>query len=200
MAPPTADFTFNPTSGTEGLLVQFTDTSSDGGKPITSWLWDVTFNLNRGDIYTTQNPSHLYEWPATYVVKLTVTNADGSDSTTKSILVTPRGAPSYLAMFNHPTARFGGPNDGEDRAHFNTLILGEGVLYDEKFTMTGGRVINYLYGAEKADGCVLKSVKPNGTILLSANAKGNNISSKSIKPILMNADHIKTKRGVSEVV
>ena len=200
MATPTADFVFTPTSGTVGVLVQFTDMSDDGGKPITSWYWDVSFNFNRGEVYTTQNPTHTYKWPATYVIKLTVTNADGSDSTTKSLSITAKGASSYLAMFNHPTARFSGPNPGEDRAHFNTLILGEGVLSAESYTMTGGRAVKYLFDAKESESKVLESAKANGVTLLSTEIKANNISSDSVKPILMNAHHIKTKREDSEVV
>jgi PKD repeat protein len=85
---PTADFTATPTSGSAPLTVQFTDASA--GAP-TSYSW------NFGDgaaAATTSNPSHTYTAPGVYDVTLTVGNASGSDSETKSGLITVGSAPN----------------------------------------------------------------------------------------------------------
>ncbi|MBR1368723.1 hypothetical protein RJ53_04045 [Methanocalculus chunghsingensis] len=74
---PVAGFTANITNGYAPLVVQFNDTSS--GDPA-SWLW----HFGDGNTSTSQNPVHTYLIPGTYTVHLTVTNAGGSDTTTKT--------------------------------------------------------------------------------------------------------------------
>jgi PKD repeat protein len=81
-APPVADFSGTPTSGTVPLLVNFTDLSS--GSP-TSWSWD--FGDGTGTS-TDQNPSYTYTTAGTYTVSLTATNAYGSDTETKVDYIT----------------------------------------------------------------------------------------------------------------
>ena len=79
---PTASFTATPING---HTMQFADTSS--GTP-TSWLWD----FGDGTSSSQQNPSHDYSasgpFPKNFSVKLTVTNAGGSNQTVKVITVT----------------------------------------------------------------------------------------------------------------
>jgi PKD repeat protein len=77
---PVASFTATPTSGTAPLSVHFTDTST--GSP-TSWAW----TFGDGATSTSQNPSHVYA-AGTYTVGLTVANSAGSDSVTRSALIT----------------------------------------------------------------------------------------------------------------
>jgi len=85
--PPTAEFSGTPTSGTAPLEVTFTDEST--GNP-TSWDW----TFGDGGTSTAQNPSYIYDDPGTYTVSLTVTNAYGNDTETKTgyITVNPPGA------------------------------------------------------------------------------------------------------------
>ena len=75
--PPIADFSGTPTSGTAPLTVNFTDLSS--GSP-TGWSWD----FGDGGSSSIQNPSHTYSATGTYTVALTVSNAYGSDTNTKT--------------------------------------------------------------------------------------------------------------------
>jgi uncharacterized repeat protein (TIGR01451 family) len=70
---PTADFTADKTSGCAPLTVLFTDQST--GNP-RSWSW----RFGDGVTSTEQNPSHTYDSPGTYEVRLTVTNDCGSDT------------------------------------------------------------------------------------------------------------------------
>jgi hypothetical protein len=75
--PPVASFTATPVSG---HTMQFLDTST--GSP-TSWLWD----FGDGNTSTAQNPSHTYAAAGPYSVKLTASNAGGSNQTVKVINV-----------------------------------------------------------------------------------------------------------------
>ncbi len=80
---PAAAFSATPTSGAAPLGVQFTDASSGGP---TAWQWDFQ---DDGTVDSTQqNPSFVYANPGTYSVKLTVSNASGDDSVTKSSYIT----------------------------------------------------------------------------------------------------------------
>ena len=79
--PPVAAFTGTPLSGTAPLTVAFTDQSSNDP---TSWSW----TFGDGGTSTAQNPSHVYTAAGTYSVSLTVANAEGADSMTKSGYVT----------------------------------------------------------------------------------------------------------------
>jgi hypothetical protein len=77
---PVPSFSATPTAGVFPLAVTFTDTST--WSP-TSWLWD----FGDGVTSTAQNPSHTYTTPGKYNVTLTVTNANGSDSLTKTAYI-----------------------------------------------------------------------------------------------------------------
>ncbi len=91
---PVAAFTADVTSGMAPLMVHFTDTST--GSP-TSWAWDID---NNGNIdYTTQNPTHTYNSVGTYSVKLTATNAGGSDDETKLDYIVVAALPAPVANF-----------------------------------------------------------------------------------------------------
>lgn len=79
---PTAAFGAEPTSGNAPLDVQFTDQSTPGSSPITSWAWD--FN-NDGTVDSTeQNPKPTIQDTGVYDVKLTVYSASGFNSITKN--------------------------------------------------------------------------------------------------------------------
>jgi PKD repeat protein len=69
--------------------VQFTDQSVSAGT--SSSAWDV--NNDGTTEYTTKSPSHTYTAAGTYTVKLTVTNASGSDSEIKTGYITTISSP-----------------------------------------------------------------------------------------------------------
>ncbi len=85
---PVADFSANQTEICAGASVNFTDAST--GTP-TSWLWD--FGDGTTEV-TEQNPSHLYMIPGTYSVTLTATNANGTNTQTKTDYITVKTAPN----------------------------------------------------------------------------------------------------------
>ncbi|MCO5258846.1 MAG: GEVED domain-containing protein [Crocinitomicaceae bacterium] len=82
---PTANFVANQTSVPTGTTVNFTDLSS--GSP-TSWTWAVTpgtgWAYSGGTSATSQNPKITFNTAGSYTVKLTATNATGSDDEIKT--------------------------------------------------------------------------------------------------------------------
>jgi len=74
---PVASFSADVVNGKTPLQVIFTDTST--GDP-TAWLWD----FGDGSTAQAQDPVHSYTVAGDYNVSLTVTNANGSDSLTRT--------------------------------------------------------------------------------------------------------------------
>lgn len=64
------------------LIGQFTDASSDPDGSIVAWNWD----FGDGQTSTAQSPSHSYFTAGTYTIRLTVTDNDGSTSSTTRVL------------------------------------------------------------------------------------------------------------------
>jgi PKD repeat protein/uncharacterized protein YegL len=87
---PAADFAVSATTGSAPLTVFFDDTSAGGP---TSWDWD----FGDGTLGSGANPTHVYASPGTYTVELTVTNANGEDTETKTDYVVVDGDDAYLA-------------------------------------------------------------------------------------------------------
>jgi PKD repeat protein len=99
-----ADFAANPASGVAPLTVAFTDQSS--GNP-TSWRWD----FGDGATSTIQNPTHTYAAPGTYTVSLTATNVAGSNTATRTDLVTATPPPAPTADLSASPTSGGAPLD-----------------------------------------------------------------------------------------
>ena len=81
VAAPVASFSATPTSGAAPLLVTLTDTS-------TGTVLTRTWDLGDGTTSTSQSVAKTYNAAGSYTVKLTVTNAGGSTTTTKTISAT----------------------------------------------------------------------------------------------------------------
>ncbi|MGE5342203.1 MAG: PKD domain-containing protein [Candidatus Omnitrophota bacterium] len=77
---PKASFTFTPNAPLTSQTVTFTDTST--GSP-TSWTWA----FGDGITSTLQKPTHSYSKTGTFKVTLTVKNAYGSNSISRSLVV-----------------------------------------------------------------------------------------------------------------
>ncbi|MBZ0098355.1 MAG: PKD domain-containing protein, partial [Taibaiella sp.] len=103
---PTADFSGNPTSVEEGQSVTYTDLSSDGTNPITSWNW--TFEGGTPGTFSGQNPPAIaYATAGTYDVTLVVSDGSQADTELKTDYITVNSA-------TPPTADFSGtPLNGE---------------------------------------------------------------------------------------
>ncbi len=87
---PVANFTSSVTSGKAPVYVKFTDTST--GSP-TFWFW----NFGDGSKSYLQNPTHKYSKAGTYTVNLTVKNAAGRNTVTKT---------EYIKVVTKPVANF----------------------------------------------------------------------------------------------
>jgi PKD repeat protein len=96
--PPVAEFSGSPLSGCVPLTVNFTDESTG---EIDTWEW----NFGDGSPHSyVQNPSHEYTSGGDFTVSLTVTNAYGSDTETKT---------NYIHVDEAPVAAFvGNPTTG----------------------------------------------------------------------------------------
>ncbi|AFD00439.1 PKD repeat-containing protein [Methanocella conradii HZ254] len=84
---PVAKFSSNKTIGIVPLTVQFTDMSIGA----TSWLW----SFGDGNTSTEQNPAHTYYVAGNYTVSLTVANAGGADTVTKSDFINATDRPVF---------------------------------------------------------------------------------------------------------
>jgi len=87
---PVANFSASPVAGCSPLIVNFQDAST--GSP-TSWSWD----FGNGNTSTAQNPTVSYFTPGTYTVRLTATNASGSNTLTRT---------AYINVYEPPTVNF----------------------------------------------------------------------------------------------
>lgn len=80
---PVAAFTASPLSGYEDLAVTLNNTSQNTP---TSWTWSFGDGTSS---FAKSPPPHVYPNPGTYVIRLSVFNAGGSDSATRSVTVLP---------------------------------------------------------------------------------------------------------------
>jgi len=95
---PVADFSGSPTTGTAPLSVSFSDAST--GSP-TSWSWD----FGDGGTLTSSSPTHTYGTPGTYSVTLTVANATGGDTVTKTGYVTVAAPAEDFSLSASPSSK-----------------------------------------------------------------------------------------------
>lgn len=87
---PVANFTGSPLSGCSPVIVIFQNLST--GNP-TSFSWD----FGNGNTSTLQNPTATYFTPGSYTVKLTATNANGSNTLTRT---------QYVNVYEAPNVNF----------------------------------------------------------------------------------------------
>jgi parallel beta-helix repeat protein len=130
---PTAQFTASPRQGQIPLTVQFTDQSISADT--TSYQWDVD---NDGIVdYTAKNPVHTYRTVGTYTVKLTVTNASGSDGEVKTNYITLLSGSSTVNL-----DQFGIKGDGTDEGPKIQTALNYAVSHSIKTVIfPAGKVI-----------------------------------------------------------
>jgi len=145
--PPVANFTGTPTTGTVPLSVIFTDLSTNIP---TSWSWV----FGDGSTSNQKNPTHVYGLAGTYTVSLTVANADGSATTTKTDYITALvPLPHVLAVkaFVDPSAVYGYRNRRvivwaqvtDSRGHAVTSVKWTDGGFGGIFTPTGLLTANY---------------------------------------------------------
>lgn len=97
---PEANFSYQPTESNK-TQIEFTDTSSNCPS---SWLW----SFGDGTTSTEQNPVHQYSTGGIYSVRLTVTNANGDATVSKTIsVITPGTTPPTSGTVTPSTAQVG---------------------------------------------------------------------------------------------
>lgn len=94
IAGPIPDFTADTTTPVNGV-VQFTDTSNPNGSAITDWLWEFGDGRDSDE----QHPEHTYDQSGVYTVSLTVTNANGEETRTKTNYIKVQVAEDWLGTF-----------------------------------------------------------------------------------------------------
>jgi len=94
---PVASFVPAVTSGTIPLAVQFVDTSTNSP---TSWVW----SFGDGGTSSEKNPSHTYTTAGTYTVTLTVTNTGGSNTVTRTGIITVSYALPIVSFTSNTTS------------------------------------------------------------------------------------------------
>ncbi|MBP1928165.1 PKD repeat protein [Methanolinea mesophila] len=119
---PVASFSANTTSGYSPLTVSFSDESTGTG--ITSWQW----GFGDGNTSGLQNPGHTYPSAGNYTVTLTVTNAQGSDPTTRvEYIEVLQGPVAFPGKTNLPTDPDGDgiyeDMNGNGFSDFNDVVL-----------------------------------------------------------------------------
>lgn len=139
---PVADFSGSPTTINAGQSVTFTDASTNTP---TTWSW--SFPGGTPSVSNVQSPPAVtYANPGTYNVSLTVTNANGTDTETKTSYITVNsgggatGCDTLVNIFTNDTANLFGVNNGWG------YISGHNSFADaskaEQFTTTGTQEIS----------------------------------------------------------
>lgn len=100
--PPVANFRVPSTSVRVGEAVRFTDTSTSDP---TEWTWNFGDGAPAIDSRA-QNPAHAFGAPGRYDVVLTATNAGGSSSVTRTIIVADPPSANFSSSLNELTATF----------------------------------------------------------------------------------------------
>lgn len=95
-AAPVAAFTIQPEAPTTGQVVSFTDASS--GSP-SSWSW----TFGDGSTSQTRNPSHVFTAPGTFTVTLVASNAAGSHSIARPLVVSAASDSRLNIVLGRPT-------------------------------------------------------------------------------------------------
>ena len=133
VGPPTADFDAVPGIGPAPLSVAFTDLSTG---PPSSWLWEFGDGATSG----LQHPVHTYTEAGVYSVTLTVTNGGGSDSLTRSDLISVGAAPPNVAFQAVADAKVRSSSSDTNYGLDDGLRIKDGSsIYDSfmKFDVTG---------------------------------------------------------------
>ncbi|RDV37161.1 PKD domain-containing protein [Bradymonadaceae bacterium TMQ3] len=143
--PPDADFTGN----VNGLTVSFSDQSSAGDSPITSWLW----NFGDGQSSNQSSPTHTYATAGQYTVTLTVTDADGdtnSASATVTVSVSNQPQPSDALIDGEPRTNVSGAA-GSQRFYYIDVPEGTENLRIESASGSGDADLYLRFGSRPTE-------------------------------------------------
>jgi PKD repeat protein len=163
-ATPTADFTGSPTIGTAPLSVNFTNNSTGIDQPLT-YEWD--FDNDSIVDSTDENPSYIYNNPATYTVKLTVTDSDSDTNTltrTDYILVgytvtVSKSGTGSGTVTSSPSGINCGPNCSGIYSAGSTVTLIKSADADSTFAGWSGPCI-----IDEGNNCIINSLSADTAV------------------------------------
>jgi PKD repeat protein len=137
---PVADFSGTPRFGDITLNVSFTDLSTNAP---TSWFWEYDFDSGGWgpfEFSTSQNPTQTFDDYGTYSIRLTATNAAGSNTVTKmGYIEAEPPAPPYPAPWAYYPLT-ANANDASGNGRNLDASFRPGV-----YSATGGVVAGYTY-------------------------------------------------------
>ncbi|WP_321431228.1 PKD domain-containing protein [uncultured Methanolobus sp.] len=162
---PVANFTASVTSGTAPLSVSFTDLSNNTP---TSWLW----NFGDGSNSTSQNPTHSYTAAGSYNITMNVTNAAGSNVSTRLYYINVSAAPSTEESSNDDSGVRASVSQGQDpkivsQSAFSVKRVTGGSEVEYDFSDSGTPVLGVSFDAKDDKGLVVAKVQ-----VLSSNPDG----------------------------
>ncbi|MCE7700062.1 MAG: chitobiase/beta-hexosaminidase C-terminal domain-containing protein, partial [Methanobacterium paludis] len=140
---PAANFISNATTGNNTLTVKFTDSSLHS---VSSWAWD--FNGDGVIDSTLQNPTWTYTSPGVYTVVLTVTNAMGNNTLTKTGYITvydtiPPTVTANVTSGAYNTPQEVGVTASENATIYYALNGGTTTKYTGPITITNSATLAY---------------------------------------------------------
>lgn len=122
-APPVADFVADVTSGTTSTVITFTDNSTNSPTARTWTFTPGTVAYQTGSTANSANPAVKFTAAGNYTVKLKVSNADGSDSLTRTNYIQIQ-AGTGIADRTIAEENFFYPNPAKDKIRLNTSCFG----------------------------------------------------------------------------
>lgn len=169
--PPTADFGPTDTLACQPFTVEFTDSSTAGSAPVTSWQW----NFGDGNTGTGNPVINGYVNPGTYPVTMIATDANGcSDTITLPYVVPDRPRANFIALDSMncdpgPVLFVADSTDVVNYSwNFGDGNSGTGNPVTHTYTSTGYFTVQLII--EDIYGCFDTLVKPNYVFIDSLNA------------------------------
>ena len=173
--PPVANFQANATTGTTNTtVITFDDLSTNTP---TSWAWTFTPNTvayQSGTSATSENPVVKFTAAGNYNVKLKVSNADGSDSLTKTAYIQITNGSTGISKTELLQDNALYPNPAKDKLFLKEDFLGA----DMRITDMYGRTL--LTRKSLKSTTLDLSFIPNGTYLISITQKEQTRSGKLV--------------------
>ncbi len=166
-APPVADFIASKTTLLDGQTVQFIEQSQG---IVDDFLWD----FGDGNTSTSGYPTHSYNTPGIYTVSLTVSNSSGSDTITKTDLITVNGTGIEGQQGNSFKIY---PNPANNILHIEFLDADEIISFSLKDI--SGKTVYSQQNAQKQEQIPVKKLN-SGMYLLNVMSKKGSVIKKVI--------------------